>query len=173
MFKNKFVYVFSFLIFAVFTIFFGFSNVSAASPNMLNVANGSACPDFFEKVVDFFKGGLKKEEAVAPIVEESVYVSGYPIGFSIETKGVVVVSLGEIYTNNGYVESPSKKAGIREGDIIIMVEDAKVSGSDDLINSVNEIVKHKNTVNITSHLEKKYCLHERTSISIFILCGSV
>lgn len=149
MFKKKFVYVLSFLIFAVFTIFFGFSSGSTVSPNMLSVANGSACPDFFEKVVDFFKGGLKKEEAVAPIVEESVYVSGYPIGFSIETNGVVVVSLGEIYTNNGYVESPSKKAGIKEGDIIVMVEDSKVSGSDDLINAVNEIVKHKSTVNIT------------------------
>lgn len=149
MFKNKFIYVFSFLMFAVFTILFGFSNGGTACPKLLNVANGSACPGFFEKVVDFFKGGLKKEEAVAPIVEESVYVSGYPIGFSIETNGVVVVSLGEIYTNNGYVESPSKKAGIKEGDIIIMVEDSKVSGSDDLINAVNDFVKQKSVVNIT------------------------
>ena len=35
------------------------------------------------------------------------------------------------------------------------------------------MLENKNSVTITSYLEKKYCLHERTSISIFILSGSV
>lgn len=122
-----------------------------------NITKGSECPEIFNKFIELILPGKRQEEAVAPIVEESVYVSGFPIGFSVETDGVIVVSLGEIYTNSGYIESPSKVAGIKEGDIVTMVEGQRVTDGASLITLVNEYIKLKPkiTVKVLRNNEEK------------------
>lgn len=66
-------------------------------------------------------------------VDNFVYLGGIPAGFSLNTRGATVVGLSEVITD-GVAVSPSKEAGVKNGDIIL-----GVSGTD--VNTSAEIEK--------------------------------
>lgn len=54
-------------------------------------------------------GFIKLKEVNVVVKEpESVYVGGIPIGIHLETKGILIVDTGNIKTEAGEKESPSK-----------------------------------------------------------------
>lgn len=69
--------------------------------------------NFFDKIKNLFK----KEENSNENRELSVYLGGYPLGFTLECDGVLIVSIGDVETENGPV-SPSKNKNIKEGDVL-------------------------------------------------------
>ena len=57
---------------------------------------------------------------------EYVYLGGFTTGFNIDTEGVTVVGLTEIFTEKGVI-SPSKNSDIKVGDIILSINGVKIS----------------------------------------------
>lgn len=62
----------------------------------------------------------------------SVYLGGQPIGVKLNTKGVLIVSLSDIETSQGKIESPAATAGLQIGDSIIDINDNIVNNSEDV-----------------------------------------
>ena len=79
-----------------------------------------------------------KDVNVAVIPNTSVVPIGSTIGMKLYTKGVLVVGMSEIETDNNKKVKPFEHSGIEEGDAIIAVNNKEVSSTDDLINQVNE-----------------------------------
>lgn len=63
--------------------------------------------------------------------ESSYYLGGIPAGFSLNTRGAMVVGLSEILSNGTSV-SPSKDAGVKTGDIVLEIDGNEVNTSDDI-----------------------------------------
>ncbi len=57
---------------------------------------------------------------------EYVYLGGFTTGFNIDTEGVTVVGLTEIFTEKGVI-SPSKNSDLKVGDIILSINGKKIS----------------------------------------------
>lgn len=60
-----------------------------------------------------------------------VYLGGIPAGFSLNTRGVTVVGITDVNTENGKV-SPGKEAGLKVGDIILNIGDYEINNSKDI-----------------------------------------
>ena len=58
--------------------------------------------------------------------EKKLYLGGFTCGFSLTTKGAMVIGLTEVIGDNGLV-SPSKCAGIQVGDIILSINGKKIN----------------------------------------------
>ena len=78
-----------------------------------------------------------------------LYLGGFIAGFKINTKGVTVVGVTEIFTENGVV-SPSKSAGIEVGDIILSMNGKQITSSGD----VNLTLKNYKGGNIITEIER-------------------
>ena len=101
------------------------------------VYSANICPsNIIEKIMQFVRPSANVGN---PEVEdrEFVYVSGRPIGFSIDGGGVVVVTMGEIMSGDGYIKSPCEEAGVKTGDIIVRVEGTDITSGERLIDIVN------------------------------------
>lgn len=66
-----------------------------------------------------------------------VYPGGTAVGVKLNTKGVLVVGHTEVENKDGNIISPGKEAGIEVGDIIISVNNSKISCTKDLIKEIN------------------------------------
>ena len=66
----------------------------------------------------------------------SVYLGGFPAGFSLETRGAFVMGLSDVVTFEG-IKSPSKEAGVAVGDIILSIDGIAVNNAED----VEKVVK--------------------------------
>ena len=66
----------------------------------------------------------------------SVYLGGFPAGFSLETRGAFVMGLSDVVTFEG-IKSPSKEAGVAAGDIILSIDGVAVNNAED----VEKVVK--------------------------------
>lgn len=66
----------------------------------------------------------------------SVYLGGFPAGFSLETRGAFVMGLSDVITFEG-IKSPSKEAGVAAGDIILSIDGVAVNNAED----VEKVVK--------------------------------
>ncbi len=78
--------------------------------------------------------------------EVSVYLGGFPAGFTISTRGAEVIGLSEVVTDSG-VKSPSKEADIRVHDLILSLGGAETDEHAD-IESVLKNCKG-NTLDVT------------------------
>lgn len=65
--------------------------------------------------------------------ERYVYVGGFTAGFNLNTEGVTVVGITNVFTENG-LASPSKNADLREGDVILSINGKKISNASDINN---------------------------------------
>lgn len=136
MFK-KYLVKLNILMITLVTVLVSFVATNFCCVNCGIVADGY-CPDgIFSKFIKFLSP-VASESVIEESKEKSfVYLSGRPIGFSLECGGVVVVSTGDIKSNGNYIESPCKLAGIKEGDIIIKAEGQSISSGERLIDIVN------------------------------------
>lgn len=66
---------------------------------------------------------------------EELYLGGFPAGFVLDTVNVEVIGLCEVVTDGG-ICSPARDAGIRNGDIIVKINDEDVTKTSD----INEII---------------------------------
>lgn len=74
----------------------------------------------------------------------TVYLGGFPAGFTMSTKGAYVVGLCDVITDKG-ITSPAKDAGIRVGDVILTIENTEINSAKDIELTVKD-TKPKNIV---------------------------
>ena len=71
------------------------------------------------------------------ISDNSVYLGGDCVGFSLKTKGLLVVGSNYVFTKNGAV-NPFVNSGLNVGDVIYSIDGINIDGIDQL----NEILKY-------------------------------
>ncbi len=62
---------------------------------------------------------------------DDIYLGGFPAGFSLQTKGALIVSLCDVLTPEG-LKSPAKEAGVDAGDKILYINDVQVNSAKDV-----------------------------------------
>ncbi len=78
---------------------------------------------------------------------EQLYLGGYATGFTISTKGAVVIGLSDVITNEG-IFSPAKQAGIEVNDVIISINDIATNNFDDIERALTESKTEELTLNV-------------------------
>lgn len=82
-------------------------------------------------------GGIKlKSVNVAVIPKTTVIPLGTAIGMKLYTKGVLVVGMSQINTDNNEKTKPYENSGIEQGDMILAINNKEVSNTDELIGEV-------------------------------------
>ena len=66
-----------------------------------------------------------------------IYLGGIPAGFSLNTRGVTIVGITDVNTENGKV-SPGKEAGLKLGDVILSINDQEINNSKDIAAAVTD-----------------------------------
>lgn len=69
--------------------------------------------------------------------DECLYLGGMPAGFTLNTRGVEVVGICDVITENGLV-SPLKNSGIQEGDTILTINGFEINSATDIKNSITK-----------------------------------
>lgn len=78
-----------------------------------------------------------KDSTVKVVNRRYVTVGGTPFGLRIFTKGVIVTAVGSVPTDSG-TEYPAKKAGIKQGDIILKINGEKVTSNQEMTRLIEE-----------------------------------
>lgn len=71
---------------------------------------------------------------------DSLYLGGFPAGFTLNTKIVEVIGVCDVITADG-MESPARNSGIRNGDIIVSINDRKVESAADINRIISDEYK--------------------------------
>lgn len=79
-----------------------------------------------------------KSVNVKSIPEISLYPGGISVGVKLNTKGVLVVALSDIETENGKATSPAAQSGIIVGDSILKVNGTEIVNSESLVSEINK-----------------------------------
>lgn len=79
-----------------------------------------------------------KNVTVNVVPDKKVIPSGEAIGVKIQTKGVLVVGLSSITTEDGKKRSPAADAGFEIGDTILEINNKKIEKDRDITNMVND-----------------------------------
>lgn len=79
-----------------------------------------------------------KNVTVNVVPDKKVIPSGEAIGVKIQTKGVLVVGLSSITTEDGKKHSPAADAGFEIGDTILEINGQKIEKDRDITNMVND-----------------------------------
>lgn len=79
---------------------------------------------------------------------KKVYIGGEPVGIKIKTKGVLVIGVNNIETENGIKISPAIKCGIQIGDNILSIENNIVKDAEDLYKVLSKCSGKKLKLNI-------------------------
>lgn len=95
-----------------------------------------------------------KEVSVNVIPKTTVVPLGNAIGMRLYTKGVLVVGMSQIETDNNEKKKPYENSGIEQGDTILEVNNKVVENTEDLIKEVEK--SEGNSINI------KYLRNEKT-----------
>lgn len=90
---------------------------------------------------------------------EDVYVmpGGHPFGIKLFTKGVIIVGISDIKTDNGFC-NPAKQAGLQKGDIILSVNSKEISSNEELI----KIVEQSNGDDLNAEVVRNGIKYETT-----------
>ncbi len=84
-------------------------------------------------------GLIPFSKAQVQVVDKmQVAVLGQPFGMKLYTKGVLVVDITDVTTDEGN-KNPAKDSGIKKGDYILSVNGKEISTNEDLINAVQNI----------------------------------
>ncbi|MBR2909478.1 MAG: SpoIVB peptidase [Clostridia bacterium] len=92
-------------------------------------------PELKDLIRDFF-GGQKKKNVSKDNRKIMVYPGGYPLGFTMECDGVVIVAIGKVVTEWGEVK-PTEGKNIKVGDILYSINGEVIKSANhfnDLIN---------------------------------------
>lgn len=110
------------------------SLVPTTKDNMPSIGIGCDIP-LYRKIIELF---LPNKEPKLEIEEsrETVYISGYPIGFSIDGAGAVIVEKSAVITENGHVY-PKGLDGLMIGDIIKEINGVAITSGESICNIVN------------------------------------
>ncbi|MBE5757368.1 MAG: SpoIVB peptidase [Clostridiales bacterium] len=99
-----------------------------------NIARVSANDDDFDEYVINYKlfnlFNIKKLK-VNVIEPDRYFAGGETVGFSLQSKGVILVGGNYILTNNG-IEKPFENSGLRSGDILTHINDIEISNVGDI-----------------------------------------
>ena len=92
-------------------------------------------------------GNIKiKNVNIDVIPKTKVIPIGSSIGMKLYTKGVLVVGMSQIDTDDNQKEKPYENSGIEQGDTIIEVNNNEIGNTDELIQEVNK--SNGNTISI-------------------------
>lgn len=84
-------------------------------------------------------GSIKlKDVNVSVIPKTTVIPLGNAIGMKLYTKGVLVVGMSQINTEENEKKKPYENSGIEQGDTILAVNNNEIENTDDLIEEVNK-----------------------------------
>lgn len=86
-----------------------------------------------EKLKNIFK--QTKQQSIDER-EINVYLGGYPLGFTLECEGVLIVAMGDVETEFGSV-CPSKNKNIKEGDVLYSVNGVVIKSATHLHTLLN------------------------------------
>ena len=75
------------------------------------------------------------ETGIASELPDTLIPGGFPFGVKFYTKGVIVVGVSEVESENGFV-SPASLAGIRKGDVIICVNGKNIDTVEEIASAV-------------------------------------
>lgn len=90
-----------------------------------------------------------KSVAIRSVPEEiRLYPGGQPIGVKLNTKGVLIVALSDIETENGKSSSPGATAGLQVGDSITKINNVPINSSEQVASIVNASEKNELTLTI-------------------------
>ncbi len=88
-----------------------------------------------------------KEITVQVVEEPVVVVAGIPFGIKMYTDGVLVVGFSQVDTASGPC-NPARIAGLKEGDVILSVDDKKVSTNYELRSLIEQSKGEKVTLHV-------------------------
>lgn len=69
--------------------------------------------------------------------QQKIYVGGMPAGFSLSTRGVEIVGLCDVITENGLV-SPAKDSGIQVGDVLLKIDNVETNCVKDIEKAIRK-----------------------------------
>ena len=148
------------------TAFFLISSITFLSsynfylPKSIAVINYSNHNNKFSAKTD---NALKVNASVKKVVP-----CGQPFGIKMLTEGIMVVRLSDINGKNN--SCPAEEAGIKVGDIIISIDEKKITSNEDLSKVISasggktvEVVLKRNNCedNLTLKLTPEYCNNEK------------
>lgn len=122
-------------------------NIKKADYNKLPVIQTSSeeaansaynTPGFFEINLNLFGSIPVKEIDVNVIPRTKVVPLGDLIGVKMYTSGVLVVGMSEIEGKDQKMYKPYISSGIKEGDMIVEMNDTKIASTEELVNVVNK-----------------------------------
>ena len=79
-----------------------------------------------------------KEVNVSVLPRTTVVPVGTVAGVKLYTSGVLVVGMTEVQGIDNLKHKPYENSGIKEGDMIVSIEEQEISSTEDLVNSVNK-----------------------------------
>ena len=79
-----------------------------------------------------------KNVSISVLPKTTVIPSGSVAGVKLYTNGVLVVGMGEVQGIDNEKYKPYENTGIKEGDMIVSIEEQEISNTADLVNTVNE-----------------------------------
>ena len=107
----------------------------------------------YKKIIELFLPSEPKKEDVKSS-GRFVYVSGYPIGFSINGAGAVVVEKSAVITTDGY-KTPTEEADILIGDLIKEINNEPITSGEVITSIVNKPENINKPVTLTIERNKK------------------
>lgn len=125
------------------------SNDIGAS-NSINASSGS-----YEINLDLFGTIPVKEINVNVIERTKVIPCGDLIGVKMYSKGALVVGFSEVEGVDKKIYKPYESLDIKEGDIILEINETKISSTDELIEQVNKACGKEIKIKYTSEDETK------------------
>lgn len=142
-FKDFCKYVLSFFVTFILIVFsFGFEinntvceKVIACNIDSVNCEQLVSRKSFFDIFKDIFN--FEKDDKSSNKRKMQVYVGGYPLGFTLECEGVLIVSIGDVQTVYGNV-CPAKDKNIKEGDILYSINGVIITSATHLHSLLNK-----------------------------------
>ena len=134
-----------------------FVSLASAKIDAFAVCGANKIP-LYRKLIELFLPSSKKEEKITP-TGKFVYVSGYPIGFSIDGAGAVVVEKSAVITSSGY-KMIADEAGIEIGDVIKKVNEVSVTSGESITGEVNKEENINKPVKLTIERKGKEIIKE-------------
>ena len=148
--------IFKVFIFMICLLSFGASiinpvEITNTPTKMCQASSMQAFPNFKDIMKTLFKKNKQKPEENKEKIY--VYVGGYPLGFTLSCSGAIVVA-----------NSNDSAKDIKEGDIIIKIENQPVNGAEQILNIINREEYRGKDINLTLLRNGKEILTKITPI---------